>query len=167
MRDNDKVNSERISEPTRLRDGTRVLDIQNYVPFLLNATANAWQRRTAADYRARFGIGIVEWRILSMLNIEPDITANRICDVIRMDKAAVSRTLTGLHKHGMLTFEASENDSRKRRWRLSENGLRKHNDVIVAALEHEKGMVEGLDPDELEVFLKVIRKMLLNIDPKP
>ena len=164
--DQNKANLKRASEPTRLRDGECILDIQNYVPFLLSATSNAWQRRTSAYYRARLGVGIVEWRILSMLNIEPGITANRICEVIRMDKSAVSRTLKSLSEREMLCFETSEKDPRKRRWWLSESGIKKHNEVLPAALGHEGILIESIDPEDLEVFLKVIRKMLVNIDPR-
>ncbi|SMY08859.1 MarR family winged helix-turn-helix transcriptional regulator [Flavimaricola marinus] len=166
MDDQAQAGSIRISEPTCLRDGHRIIDIRNYAPFLLNATSNAWQRRTAADYRERFGIGIVEWRILSMLNIEPGITASRVCDVIRMDKSAASRTLSDLNTRGLLCFEASEKDTRKRRWWLSDDGRRKHDEVLSAALEHEGELVQDIDPEDFEIFLKVIRQMLRNLDPR-
>lgn len=58
----------------------------------------------------------------------------------------------------MIDALASEKDPRKCKWRLSQAGMDKHNEVIVSALEHERVMVEGLEPDDLEVFLKVLRK---------
>ena len=79
--------------PVALRGDVRYLDIHRYAPFLLNAVNGAWQRKSAAIYREKFGIGIVDWRVLSMLMIEPRITANRICEAIRIDKAAASRSL--------------------------------------------------------------------------
>lgn len=166
MTDEDQPGAGRQSHPTRLRDGTRILDIDNYVPFLLNATSNAWQRRTSADYRARFGVGIVEWRVVAMLNIEPRITASRICDVIRMDKSAVSRTLGELDAKGLLRFEADGRDPRKRLWSLSSKGLRLHDDLLAAALVHEGELLQGVPPDAFETFLLVMRRMLANIDPR-
>lgn len=156
----------RTSQPTKIRGGIRILDIDNYAPFLLTAVNNAWQRRTSADYRARFGLGIVEWRVLSMLNIEPGITANRVCQVIRMDKAAASRSLSSLFGKGWLLYESQIADPRKRCWWLSEAGQRVHSDVIKAAMAHERDLVENIPDEELEVFFRVMRRMLDNIDPQ-
>lgn len=154
--------SPRISSPTKLREGVTILDIDHYAPFLLNAIGNAWQRKTSAIYRDQFGLSISEWRVLSMLNIEPGITANRICEVIKMDKAAVSRSLKILESEGFLTFEASPTDTRKRRWWLSDEGLKRHDEIMSVALGCEAEMVEGLSPPELETCLKALRIMLRN-----
>ncbi|WP_306133004.1 MarR family winged helix-turn-helix transcriptional regulator [Roseivivax marinus] len=158
-------NTERASKPTKIRDGVRILDIENYAPFLLTVVNNAWQRRTSADYRARFGLGVVDWRVLSMLNIEPGITANRVCEVIHMDKAAASRALSNLMANGLLVFEAEKNDPRKRRWWLSEKGQQVHSEIISAAMKHEAKLVENVSDADFETFLAVMRQMLKNLDP--
>lgn len=150
----------RITEPTKRRDGVVIVDIANYAPFLLNAIGNAWQRKTSAIYRREFDLGIGEWRIMSMLNIEPDISANRICDVIKMDKAAVSRSLKLLLALGHVTYQAPSPHSRNRSWRLSEAGLDLHERILERALKAESELVEGLTPQELESCLKVLRHML-------
>jgi DNA-binding MarR family transcriptional regulator len=154
----------RISSPTRQRDGVTVLDIAQYSPFLLTAVGSAWQRKTSALYRERFGFGIGEWRVLSMLNIEPKITANRICTVIRLDKAAVSRSLKLLHDRGLVAYEASASDPRKRRWWLTGAGQEIHTEVLAIALGCEAEMLAGVAPEDLEVFLRVMSHMLANFE---
>lgn len=161
----DRKPDARIAEPTRLRDGVEILDIAHYAPFLLNAVSNAWGRKTSTIYRSDFGLGIVEWRVIAMLNIEPGITASRVCDVIRLDKAAVSRALKHLLQKGLLSFEQPSNDSRKRLWRLSEAGLKTHDELLSVALSCENELVAGVSPEDLDVFLRVMRQMLTNIDP--
>ncbi|MBE3637608.1 MarR family winged helix-turn-helix transcriptional regulator [Mangrovicoccus algicola] len=156
----------RLPAPTKRRDGTEILDLDTYAPFLVNALGGAWQRLSSADYRKRFGIGMVEWRVMAMLAIEPGITAARICQVIRMDKAAASRALADLDGKGHLEFEADESDPRKRRWRLSAKGTETHAAVLEAALGHEARMVDGVGPEEFGVFLAVLRRMLANLDPQ-
>lgn len=155
----------RSPSPTRDRDGTEILDISNYAPFLLNAVSNAWGRKTSTIYRRDFGLGLVEWRVIAMLNIEPEITASRICDVIRLDKAAVSRSLKVLLQKGLLQYEQVSNDPRKRLWRLSEEGLKTHEALLAVALSCESELVSDIPQDELNVFLQVMRQMLTNIDP--
>jgi DNA-binding MarR family transcriptional regulator len=154
----------RLSNPTRDRAGFTILDIDHYAPFLLNAVANAWQRQTSAIYRSRFDLGIVDWRVIAMLNIEPEITANRICEVIRLDKAAVSRSLKLLEERGLVGFEASAPDARKRRWWLTDAGQKAHADFLDVALNCEAQMLADVPFEDLEVFLKTMKHMLANLD---
>ncbi|PJE25623.1 Transcriptional regulator SlyA [Pseudooceanicola marinus] len=154
----------RISSPTRDRDGVQVLDIDYYAPFLLSAVSSAWQRQTSAIYRRDFNLGIVDWRVIAMINIEPEITANRICEVIRLDKAAVSRSLKLLEARGLATFEASGSDPRRRKWWLTDAGQAVHRDILAIALECESRMLDGIDPEDVEIHLKVMRGMLTNLD---
>lgn len=151
--------------PISDRDGTEIIDIANYAPLLLNAVSNAWGRKTSTIYRRDFGLGIVEWRVLSMLNIEPEITASRICDVICLDKAAVSRSLKLLSEKGLLVSEQPSNDPRKRLWRLSDEGLKTHAALLAVALSCARELVSDVPQEDLNTFLNVMRKMLENIDP--
>ncbi len=152
--------------PVALRDGARYLDIQRYAPFLLNAVNGAWQRKTAAIYRAEYGLGIVDWRVISMLMIEPGITAHRICEAIRLDKAAVSRALKQLQTKGYLAFEASPSDERKRYWRLTEEGRVIHDDILAVALACEAEMVAGVESEDMRAFLRVMSRFLSNLEQK-
>ncbi|GLT11943.1 MarR family winged helix-turn-helix transcriptional regulator [Sulfitobacter porphyrae] len=161
-----KTALQRLNSPTRDREGAEILDIDYYTPFLLNAVSSAWGRQTSAIYRRDFGLGLTDWRVLAMLNIEPGITASRICDVIRMDKAAVSRSLKTLNEMGHLRVEQPGADPRKRLWWLSKQGLQVHVDILAVALGCEAELIKGIGPEDLETFLKVLRQMLTNIDPK-
>lgn len=157
---------ERLASPTRERDGVAILDIDHYAPFLFSAVSNAWGRRTSMIYRRDFGLGIVDWRVISMLNIEPGIMASRICDVIHLDKAAVSRSLKQLSEKGLLRFEQPSKDPRKRLWWLSEQGLATHDALLRVALACEAELVEGVPSEDLETFLRVMRRMLENMNRK-
>ncbi|MFV0382646.1 MarR family winged helix-turn-helix transcriptional regulator [Paracoccus sp. (in: a-proteobacteria)] len=154
---------QRLSSPVKDRGGHTVIDIRNYAPFLINVVSNAWQRRTSSIYRERFGLGITEWRVMSMLNIEPDITAHRVCAVVTMDKAAASRSLKTLLDGGYVTFDASPTDPRKRKWRLSGKGLQTHDEILAIALGCEAEMLEGVPPGDLETFLRVMRHLDKNL----
>ncbi|TPE51682.1 MarR family winged helix-turn-helix transcriptional regulator [Amaricoccus solimangrovi] len=157
-------NGQRLSSPVTMREDMTILAVDNYPPFLLNVVSNAWQRMTAAIYRTRFDLGIVEWRVISMLAIEPRITANRICEVLRLDKSAVSRALGQLLAKGHVHFEAQPSDPRKRRWWLSMSGRRAHDELLTIALDCEARLIRGVSPDDLEAFLRVTRRMLANME---
>lgn len=141
-----------------------MLDLANYIPYLLSSVNNALSRGASQRYLEDFNIGIVEWRVLSMLAIEPGIQASRVCDVIHLDKGAASRALTALEKKGLLKYEVLANDPRKRVWWHNEAGRKLHDSIMEVALAREELLITGVDPEELEVFLKVFRQMHRNLD---
>ncbi|MBL4801379.1 MAG: winged helix-turn-helix transcriptional regulator [Emcibacter sp.] len=154
----------RISQPTVIRDGQTVINIGSYIPFYLFVLNNALSRGSSQYYIDTFGIGIVEWRVISMLAIEPRIPASSICQILSLDKASTSRALKRLHGLSYLEFEASKADPRRKVWWLNDTGTALHNRVIVAALKRENRLIKGVKADDLETFLNVMRTMKDNIE---
>lgn len=154
---------DRLSCPTIDRDGRKIVNTHTYIPFFLSSVNNALSRGASNLYREMFGVGIVEWRTIAMLAIEPRITANRICEVIHLDKAATSRALRQLLGDGHVDFLASETDERKRVWWLSPSGYDLHERILTVALQREARLIQGVDPHDLEAFLRVMRRMQQNI----
>ncbi len=154
----------RLSRSTRPAHGRQVLDLACYVPYFLAAVNNALSRGASQTYLANFGVGIVEWRVVSMLAIEPGIAAARICEVIALDKAATSRALQQLRQSGYVSFETPGSDPRRKLWWLNERGYDLHDRILAQALEREKRLIEGVDPEDLEAFLRVMRTMRKNVD---
>ncbi|WP_127104613.1 MarR family winged helix-turn-helix transcriptional regulator [Pararhodobacter zhoushanensis] len=153
----------RISSPTTERNGRAVVDINQYTPYFLSAVNNKLSRGASQLYLERFGIGIVDWRVISMLAIEPWIAAARICQVVELDKAATSRSLSKLSEQGILDHEISEQDIRRRTWALNDKGYALHDAVLAVALDRENTLISGVEPQDLEIFLKVMRQMHGNL----
>lgn len=149
----------RISKPVKDRDGRAIVDIRHYIPHLLVAVNNPLSRGASQYYLDTFGIGIADWRVVSMLAIEPRIPAMRICEVIALDKAATSRALIRLLELGYLEFEAPKSDIRRKKWWLNDAGYNLHDRILKIALERERQLIRDVDPQDLEVFLRVMRLM--------
>lgn len=147
-----------------VRNGRTVIDMTTYIPYFLTSVNNALSRGASQLYLETFGIGIVEWRAISTLALEARIPASRICELVALDKAATSRALTRLQELGYLQFEASEVDPRKKIWWLNDKGNRLHDRILAIALERERQLIEGVDPEDLEAFLRVMRIMRRNVD---
>ena len=82
--------------PDKTRTSAHALDLDNYVPAYLTYLVGKISSSASATYRPKFGIGITDWRIMALLATEPWISAGRVCDVIGLDKAAVSRSVRGM-----------------------------------------------------------------------
>lgn len=157
----------RLTPSTVARGGRQVVNIDGYVPYFLNAINNALTRGASQYYLREFGVGIVEWRIVSMLAIESHISASRIVDVVQLDKSATSRGLRDLQDKGFVTSETHQTDARQRLWWLSRSGYALHDRILAVALERERHLLEGIDAADFEITLRVMRRMNQNVRTLP
>jgi len=148
---------------TRVVDGRRVLVHNNYTPALLAILANRMSRGASKFYRRHFGVGLTEWRTLGMLALEPDIPAMRVAEVTGMDKAAVSRALSKLRDRGLVLFEATSSDPRRKTWRLSGPGVTLYERILNLALLRQKTLLTGLTADEVNTFNHLARRLIDNL----
>ncbi len=155
----------RLSSPTRARsDGRTIVDIETYIPYFLSSVNNRLSQSASRDYLSSFKIGVTDWRVMSMIAIEPRIPATRIVQVLSMDKGAVSRALNKLSKRNLVAYETITNDPRRRIWTLNDAGNTLHDDILSVALAREQRLIDGIDAADLENFLRVIRIMRKNVE---
>src|ERR1700742_630863 len=107
------------------------LDLDRYVPAFVTFIANKLSNSATAFYQRHFGVNVTEWRILSLLAIEPGIPASRICHVIGFDKGPVSRTLALMQARGLVAIKTDPQDGRSHAISLTTKGRATHDRVIV------------------------------------
>jgi DNA-binding MarR family transcriptional regulator len=139
------------------------LDLERYVPAFITFIANKLSNSATALYQASFGVNVTEWRMMSLLAIEPGIPASRICQVIGYDKGPVSRTLAALQKRGLVAIRTDPNDGRSHSISLTAKGRTVHDKVIVAALDRERRLLSCLDRREQEVLIDLLRRIHDNL----
>ena len=141
-----------------------VLDLDRYVPALITFIANKLSRSATVLYQKRFAVNVTEWRILSLLAIEPEISAARICHVIGFDKGPVSRTLAAMEERGLVSIKADRADGRTYSISLSAKGAATHDKVIAVALERERRLLSCLSKSERETLTALLRRVHGNLD---
>jgi len=139
------------------------LDLDRYVPAFITFIANKLSNSATAFYQRHFGVNVTEWRMMSLLAIEPGIPASRICQVIGYDKGPVSRTLAALQKRGLVAIRTDPNDGRSHAISLTAKGRATHDKVIVAALDRECRLLSCLDRKEQEVLIDLLRRIHDNL----
>lgn len=152
--------------PSRLAAGAAhrpLLDLDRYVPAFITFIANKLSRSATLFYQRKFGVNVTEWRIMSLLALEPGIPASRICNVIGFDKGPVSRTLALMQSRGLVTIKSDRNDGRSRSIELSAKGNVTHDKVIVAALAREQRLLSCLTATEQETLIGLLRRVHANL----
>jgi DNA-binding MarR family transcriptional regulator len=141
-------------------DGDReVLDLAGYVPYFLTAISNTWSRSSSRLYLEHFGVGVTEWRIISQLAIEPRIGAQRICEVISLDKGAVSRGVAALVASGHVHEGADGRDARRQVLELTPSGYALHDRLIAMAIERERLVLADFTQEEVDQLLTLLRRI--------
>src|ERR1700737_4085173 len=144
-------------------DAGPLLDLNRYVPAFVTFIANKLSNSATVLYQRNFGVNVTEWRIMSLLAIEPGIPASRICHVIGFDKGPVSRTLAALQKRGLVAIRTAPDDGRTHSITLTARGRAAHDKVIVAALERERRLLSCLNRDERETLIDLLRRIHENL----
>jgi DNA-binding MarR family transcriptional regulator len=166
MRDmsrNQTITPRRRSEKPSSAETGQTLDLERYVPAFITFIANKLSRSATVFYQKRFGVNVTEWRIMSLLAIEPGITASRICHVIGFDKGPVSRTLALMQKRALIAIGSDPRDARSHSISLTPKGRSTHDAVIVAALAREQRLLSCLRKDEQETLIDLLRRVHGNL----
>jgi DNA-binding MarR family transcriptional regulator len=139
------------------------LDLNRYVPAFVTFIANKLSNSATVFYQRNFGVNVTEWRIMSLLAIEPGIQASRICHVIGFNKGPMSRTLSTMQKRGLVTIRTAPDDGRSHAISLTARGRATHDKVIVAALDRERRLLSCLNKDEREALIELLRRIHENL----
>lgn len=139
------------------------LDLNRYVPAFVTFIANKLSNSATVFYQRNFGVNVTEWRIMSLLAIEPGIQASRICHVIGFNKGSVSRTLSTMQKRGLIAIRTAPGDGRSHSISLTARGRTTHDKVIVAALDRERRLLSCLNKDERETLTELLRRIHENL----
>src|SRR6201984_2124614 len=137
----------------------QLINHEKYVPALINFVGNKLATGASNAYRREFGIGVTEWRILSLLAVEDTCSAQQICQFFDLDKGLVSRTTKSLVKNGVVRVAAQAGGG-KRAIILTKAGRVLHDRVIKLALKREKVLLACLSEKETDVLIDLLRRLL-------
>jgi DNA-binding MarR family transcriptional regulator len=137
------------------------LDLDTYVPGLLLWLTNKLASSATRLYKDRFGIAIADWRVLSYLVVYPWSTAASACELMGMDKAAVSRSLYFMMSQGWL--KSRPKGLRKVEYAVSRSGKQLHDRAIKLVLARQDALLTGLTSSDRKQLLLCMHTMLDNL----
>ena len=143
--------------PDDTRVSAHALNLDNYVPAYLTYLVGKISNSASATYRPQFGIGITDWRIMALLATEPWISAGRICDVIGLDKAAVSRSVRGMQAAGIVDLQRGGDP--RQSIALTRKGLALHDRIVKISLARERQLLKGFSAAERKLLINFLSRM--------
>lgn len=145
------------------------IDYDTYVLGNFVRVANRISRGSSAIYRRRFGVGVVEWRIMNAIAIGGATSAGQICDITGMEKAPISRGVRAMVARGLVSADMAPGDQRRQALALTEAGQRLYEEIVPVALEREKRFLSVLtekDAATLRRLLLILRDHARAMDDK-
>lgn len=153
------VSPETNGKPQRSMTDRTELDLEHFLPYRLSVLSNRISQAIARIYAERFDLSITEWRVMAVLGLSPDLSANEVAERTAMDKVAVSRAVARLIESGRVTRATAAGDRRRSRLRLSAAGRRIHAQVAPLALEFERQVLSSLSAEERVRLTSLIDKL--------
>ncbi|WP_372827339.1 MarR family winged helix-turn-helix transcriptional regulator [Polaromonas sp.] len=147
------------TDPTR---GPAV-QLDRYTPAYFTFIANKLARGASSHYLESYGVGIETWRVMVMLAIEKSVTAQRVCQLIGMDKGSVSRTFKSMHTKGFIEFSSDTQDGRLRYATFTATGRQLHDRIMRLALERETAFLSVLSAQEIDTLIDLLRRLHENL----
>lgn len=113
---------------------------------------------TATSTYGRLGLGSIGAKVLLALESDP-IKAVTVCQLVGVDRAAVSRTVQALATAGLI----SRTEGRGAYLSLTDKGAELCRAIKAVTYEREARLFEGFSPDELDLLIGYLRRMALNM----
>lgn len=138
------------------------LDLDRYVPGMLLWLSNKTSASASKIYKAKFGIGISEWRVLSFVALYPWSTATQASEFMGSDKAAVSRSISVLIGGNWL--KSRPVGLRKVEYATTVSGQRLYENIVKVAIARENALLQGFSPAERSLLVEFLHRLLKNLD---
>lgn len=137
----------------------KVMDVEKLVARDLVRFAGKLERGLSKKLREDYGIGIVEWRLMCGLAVEPEIPASQLSRYTLTDKGSASRALKSLEEKGLIVQESLPENIHIKLISLTEKGFVLYDEFYPIVLEREDKIFEGRSENEIKLFFEMLNSM--------
>ena len=134
-------------------------DLRQFLPYLLNHAAEVVSLEFQRTYKEKYGMLRTEWRVLFHLGQYGDMTARQICDMARLHKTKVSRSVAALEKKRFLTRRELAADRRHSVMTLTRQGRSVFEDLAGEARAFDSRIRAGMTDAESETLQRCLMRI--------
>ncbi|MGP0088921.1 MAG: MarR family winged helix-turn-helix transcriptional regulator [Xanthobacteraceae bacterium] len=146
---------------TRVTD--RRLELENYLPYLINRVGAALVVRFAQDTLAKQGLSIAMWRVLAALSTNGEQRQIDLAEMTSIDTSTLSRLVARLVRMGLVTRKRSKTNNREVVVQLTARGRALVERLIPIAENLEKTAIAEISPKDLSTLKRCLRLMYKNL----
>jgi DNA-binding MarR family transcriptional regulator len=139
-----------------------ILDLQNYLPYLLNRCAIRIVDSFTDELQA-FGVSLPMWRCLAVLHHEGAMRLSDLAQLTSIEISTLSRTVAALHRRGLVRRDRSDSDARAVCVDLSTEGRALTERIIPLALHCEAAALAGFTAEDGDRLRCLLRQLFTNL----
>ena len=136
-----------------------VMKLEEFLPYRLSVLSNTVSNAIAELYRGQFELSIPDWRVIAVLARFPGSSAQSLVEHTRMDKVAVSRSVSRLQGRGLVQRLTSDEDRRRSELRLSSAGDAIYAQIIPLARDYETQLLDSLSSQQRTVLAELLLEL--------
>lgn len=140
-----------------------MLDLENYLPYLLNRAGVRVAMKFTQDMRPQ-NITVQEWRVLASLNFNGPQRMSALADHISIDRTTLSRLVSRMEDAGLVSRSRTEDDGREVHIALTKKGAKVAEGIVPLARRYEEIALEGFSPEEAAALRDMLRRVFGNFE---
>lgn len=133
--------------------------LQDFLPFLLNRAAEECSLQFQTQYRDRYGMLRMEWRVLFHLGIYGSMTAKEIGARAKIHKTKISRAVAKLSDRRFVARNRDQNDRRAEHLSLTSAGEAAYRDLRSVAKTYDEKLTAQLSTEETVILRRMLRRL--------
>jgi DNA-binding MarR family transcriptional regulator len=149
----------RSARPALAKRAETPLVIHDLLSYRLGRAANLVSRSAAMRYRREFDVSLGEWRALALLAADAPLSLNDLARAAGLDKAQMSRVVSGLTERGLVLRQMSGRGGRMVELSLTRAGSQLYRGLIGAAAERDAALRGCLTSAERAALESALAKL--------
>jgi DNA-binding MarR family transcriptional regulator len=141
----------------------RRLELENFLPYLINRVGAALVIRFAQDALVKHGLSIAMWRVLAALSTNGEQRQIDLAEMTSIDASTLSRLVARLVRLGFVSRRRSKSNNREVVVQLTARGRALVERLIPIAEDLEKTAIAGVSPKDLSRVKQGLRLMYQNL----
>lgn len=134
-------------------------DLEAFLSYRISVTARMIDRQTAQILSVKFGLGMLEWHILSQLALHAPMTVQTLAERTRFDKGAISRASASLERQGLISRSDDPRDGRSSHFRQTPKGRRLFAKIFQSRQAFQRELRSVLSDEENTILLHALEKI--------
>jgi MarR family transcriptional regulator, organic hydroperoxide resistance regulator len=139
------------------------LDLDNYLPYLVNRVGNIIAEQFGAEALAPYRLSIAMWRVMAVLASRGGQRQIDLADHTSIDVSTLSRLVTRLVAMGVVSRTRSANSTREVVVKLTAKGKAQVARLVPIARDYEAVAIAGVRPEDLAMLKNSLRRVYANM----
>ncbi len=131
-----------------------------HIFIIMSVIANRLGRSASPHFRRKFGIGLIEWRIIHVLGFESPLSAQALSLRTDFDKAAISRSLQVLDQLGWIEIKRTGRSQPRKLISITPEGRAGRDQVVSLSLARQDQIFAEVAPEKIEAFQEVLKFLM-------